>query len=211
LKNSAFASAVFSGCLLFLACPLAAQELSSPADTRVAFVRVALLAGRTGTALGPSGSIEINPFRYVGFCAFAAQSDATSDPGGGRAHDWDFSTGACVTGHTPLMKGFMISPFLQFEYLNNHERFIMAEANGAIYRDGADNMRRQWTFGSQVDRAIVRNGPRWALRIGRNIGKGPSSSEAGGLYFVGGLILPLDHPKLLARSLGFGRSSDSRN
>jgi len=211
MKNSLVTIVLLSGCVMFLARSAKGQGLAPRPDNQVAFARIGLLAGRTGTALGPSGYVEINPIRWVGFCAIVSRSNATSDPDGGRARDWDFSTGACVTAHAPQIKGFLISPFLQMEYLNNHERFAMAEADGIIYRDSDDRLRRQWTVGTSVDRAIVRNGPRWAIRLGKNFGRGPASSEAGGLYFVGGLIIPLDHPKMLGRSLGMFRNSNPRD
>jgi len=59
---------------------------------------------------------------------------------------------------------------------------------------------RTWGLGVMVDRAIVKDGPRWAVRAGRNFGAGPSVQNAGGVYAVGGVIFPLDHPVLLGRS-----------
>lgn len=175
------------------------------------FLRVGLFGGRTGTALGPSGYVEINPLRWVGVCTFVSRSNATSGADGGTAHDWDFSTGMCVVGHAPEIKGVLISPFVQMSYQNNHTRFIMPLADGTFYRDGNNNLRRQWTLGTGIDRAIVRNGPRWAMRIGRNYGNGPEVNNAYGLYLVGGVIFPLDHPVELARSLGLFKKSDSQD
>lgn len=174
-------------------------------------MRVGFFGGRTGTALGPSGYVEINPIRWVGVCAFASRSNATAGTNGGTAHDWDFSTGMCVTAHAPEIKGILISPFVQMSYQNNHSRFYMPLADGTIYRDGDDHMRRQWTLGTGIDRAIVKNGPRWAVRVGRNYGNGPEVSHAYGLYFVGGIIVPLDHPVELARSLRIIKTSNSQD
>jgi len=211
LKNSLVAIALLFGCHAFSPRPVLGQGLAPQSDNRVGFVRLGLLAGRTGTALGPSAYVEINPLRWAGFCAFAARSNATANSDGGRAHDWDFSTGACVTAHAPSLKGVLVSPFLQVEYLNNHERFAMPLADGTFYRDSDDRIRRQWTVGTTVDRAIVRSGPHWAIRVGRNFGRGPATNNADGLYLVGGLIFPLDHPKGLARSLGLMRNSNPRD
>ena len=156
--------------------------------------------GRSGSALGSSVYVEINPLRWFGVCAFASQSEATSKQFGGMAHDWDFSTGVCVTAHAPEMKGFLISPFVQMGYQNNHERIAIPIGPGAFYRDGDDHTRRQWLVGPAIDRAIVKNGPRWAVRIARDFGKGPAAEDAHGLYVVGGVIVPLDHPVELAKS-----------
>lgn len=174
-------------------------------------MRVGFFGGRTGTALGPSGYVEINPIRWVGVCAFASRSNATAGTNGGTAHDWDFSTGMCVTAHAPEIRGILISPFVQMSYQNNHSRFYMPLADGTIYRDGDDHMRRHWTLGTGIDRAIVKNGPRWAVRVGRNYGNGPEVSHAYGLYFVGGIIVPLDHPVELARSLRIIKTSNSQD
>jgi hypothetical protein len=83
---------------------------------------------------------------------------------------------------------------------NEHDRFAVLLDDGATYRDGDDGRHRAWLVGPTIDRAIARNGPRWAVRIARNFGGGPAAKNAGGLYFVGGLIFPLDHPIELSRS-----------
>jgi hypothetical protein len=186
---------------IFSAPSLLAQGFESQSRNPVPFLRIGLFGGRTGTALGPSGYAEVNPLRWVGVCAFASRSNATSGTNGGTAHDWDFSTGMCVVGHASEIKGVLISPFVQMAYQNNHTRFIMPLADGSFYHEGRDDMRRQWTIGVGIDRAIVKNGPRWAMRVGRNYGNGPEVNNAHGLYLVCGVILPLDHPIELARSL----------
>jgi hypothetical protein len=201
LKNLIVATNLLFAFLVFCSSPVLAQGFEPQPRNQVSFLRVGLFAGRTGTALGPSGYVEINPIRWVGVCAFASRSNATSSTDGGSAHDWDFSTGLCATAHAPEIKGILISPFVQMSYQNNHSRFAMPQADGTIYREADDHLRRQWTVGAGIDRAIVRNGPRWAMRIGKNFGSGPAVDNARGLYLVGGLILPLDHPIELARSL----------
>jgi hypothetical protein len=194
------------GIVLLLVCSalaapsLRAQVLALKSPERVPFVRAGVFTGRSGSAIGPSAYLEINPLRWLGVCAFASQSHATSNAYGGKAQDWDFSTGVCVTVHAPEMKGFLISPFVQMGFQNNHERLAIPLGNGAFYRDGDDHMRRQWLVGPTIDRAIVKNGPRWAVRIARDFGKGPAANDAAGLYVVGGVIVPLDHPVELAKS-----------
>jgi len=103
--------------------------------------------------------------------------------------------------HSPEVKGFLISPFVQIAVQSDHRRLVIPLNDGTTYQDGAHQQRVLWMLGSTVDRAIVKNGPRWAVRAGKNFGGGPAVKNAGGLYLVGGLIFPLDHPVKLARSM----------
>ena len=114
-----------------------------------------------------------------------------------------------MTAHAPEIKGLLISPFVQMSYQNDHERIAIPMGNGAFYKDGEDHLGRLWSAGASIDRAIVKNGPRWAVRIGKNFGKGPAVENAWGLYVVGGIILPLDHPMRLMNSFRFGRRPES--
>jgi hypothetical protein len=72
--------------------------------------------------------------------------------------------------------------------------------DGTVYSYGDDQTHHVITVGATVDRAIVRNGPRWVVRIGKNFGQGPTVQNAGGLYLVGGIAFPLDHPYRLGQS-----------
>jgi hypothetical protein len=200
LRNSIVALVSLSICLVWSVPSARAQQAASPLGNRVAFARAGFFFGRTGAAIGSSGYLEINPSRWLGVCAFASQSRAAAVAEGGRAQSWGFSTGACLTAHLPEVKGFLISPFVQMTYENNHNRIVIPLGNGAFYRDGDNRQRRLWLVGPAVDRAIVKNGPRWAVRVAKNFGKGPTVQNAAGLYVVGGVIFPLDHPVELGRS-----------
>lgn len=188
-------------CLVLAAPSVPAQEIGPSFKNHVPFTRVGFFTGRTGTAIGTSAYVEINPFRWLGFCALASRSQATSEMDGAHVQAWDRSTGACVTAHSPEIKGFLVSPFVQMAYQNDHNRISIPLDDGTIYQDGEDHAYRLWTLGSSIDRAIVRNGPRWVVRIGKNFGDGPAAKNAGGLYVVGGVIFPLDHPVELGRSV----------
>ena len=183
--------------------------MEAPISNTIPFARVGFLGGRSGTSLGPSGYVEINPIHWVGVCLFVSYSNASSNYAGGRSHQWDASTGTCVTAHAPEIKGLLISPFVQMSYQNDHERIAIPGGDGTFYKDGDDHVRRMWTAGAGIDRAIVKGGPRWAVRIGKNFGKGPAVENAWGLYVVGGIILPLDHPIRLMNSLRFGYRAES--
>jgi len=113
-----------------------AQAPAATGTDKISFVRAGVFLGRSGSAIGPTLYVEVNPLRWLGVCAVAAQSQSTSSEAGGVADDWDFSSGFCVTAHAPAMKGFVISPFAQVGYQNNHERFAMRLADGDLYRDG---------------------------------------------------------------------------
>ena len=163
-------------------------------------VRAGLYYGRTGTALGTGVSLEVNPIRWFGLCGFASRSRATTVNENLPVEEWDTAVGACATAHLPEVKGFLISPFAQWAQQSDHNRVNIPLGDGTTYQQTQGQMHHLWTVGSAVDRAIVSNGPRWAVRIGRNIGSGPAAENAGGLYAVGGIIFPLDHPIELGRS-----------
>lgn len=189
-------------CLVSLApAALAQQNVPSHGTAdRPAIVSVGFLFGRTGDATGSSAYLEINPVRWLGFCAFAAQSRATSTTDDGLVHEWDSSSGGCITTHFPLWKGFLISPFAQFSHQRDHVHIAFPLSGGATDAEMDSSTHRLWGAGVMVDRAILKNGPHWAVRAGRNFGPGPAVQNAGGVYAVGGVIFPLDHPVLLGRS-----------
>jgi hypothetical protein len=187
-------------CLLTFAPSSQAQQTGPANDNRVSFLRAGAFYGRTGDALGISGNVEINPVWWLGFCAFASHSRATSVTEDGPVVDWDVAVGACATAHLPEVKGFLISPFVQMSYQSDHNRVDIPLGDGTTFRVQQDQMNHLWAVGTAIDRAIVKNGPRWAVRIGKNFGAGPAVENVGGLYAVGGVIFPLDHPVLLERS-----------
>jgi hypothetical protein len=201
LTGSMVASVLLFVCLVSSGSPVLAQEIARPHRNRVPFARAGLFFGRTGIAEGPGAYLEINPLRWLGICATVSHSRTTAGIDGGNARISDLSAAGCVTAHLPEMKGFLISPFVQLAYQSQHNRIVLLLDDGTSHRGGNDQTHRVWTVGPSVDRAIMKNGPRWAVRIGRNFGDGPSAKNADGLYFVGGLIFPLDHPIELGRSL----------
>ena len=180
--------------------PVLAQEIAPALKARVPFMRTGLLFGRTGIAEGPGAYVEINPIRWVGFCGIVSHSETTYGIDGGKARVTDLSTGGCVTVHPPEIKGFLISPFGQISNQNEHNRIAIPLADGTIYHDGDNHLLHIWTAGATVDRAITQNGPRWVARFGKNFGDGPAVKNAEGVYFVGGVIVPLDHPVELRQS-----------
>jgi len=171
-----------------------------PTADRPAIVSVGFLFGRPGDATGSSAYLEINPVRWLGFCAFAAQSRVTSATDDGLVHEWDSSYGGCITTHFPQWKSFRISPFAQFSHQRDHVHIAFPLSDGAVDAEMDSKTHQLWGLGVMVDRAIVKNGPRWAVRAGRNLGAGPAVQNAAGVYAVGGVIFPLDHPVLLGRS-----------
>jgi hypothetical protein len=163
-------------------------------------MRAGVYFGRTGVAKGPGAYLEINPLRWLGFCAIASHSQTSQEIEGGVVRVSDSSVGGCITTHFPEAKGFLISPFVEIAQQVEHDRFTMPLDDGTTYRDGSDGRHRAWLVGSAIDRAITKNGPRWSVRIARNFGAGPAAKNFAGLYVVGGLIFPLDHPVELGRS-----------
>jgi len=180
--------------------PVLVQNLGISHENRIPFLRAGIFYGRTGTAKGPSSYLEINPSRWFGFCGFAARSGAASQPDGAAVQTWDFTSGVCVTAHAPEVKGFLISPFVQIEYQSDHDHISFPLGDGTFYQESDNHQRHVMTYGTTIDRAIVKNGPRWAIRAGKNYGGGPAANNAGGLYLTGGVIFPLDHPVELSRS-----------
>jgi len=178
-----------------------AQGSAPHFKNRIPFVRAGVYFGRAGIAEGPGGYLEMNPFGWLGFCAIVSHSQTTHGIDGGRARVSDLSAGGCATAHLPERKGLRISPFVQWAYENQHNRIVLLLDDGTTYRGGDDEIQRVWTVGTTIDRAIIKNGPRWVARIGKNFGDGPAAKNAEGLYLVGGLIFPLDHPVELGRSL----------
>jgi hypothetical protein len=201
VSRSAVASAVVCMYLVLTAAASMAQESAPHAGNRISFVRAGLYFGRTGITEGPGAYLEINPLPWLGFCAIVSHSQTTQEIEDGRARVSDLSVGGCVTAHLPERKGFRISPFVQRTRENEHNRFSIPLGDGTIYRDGDNERHRVWPVGVTMDRAILKNGPRWVARIGKNFGDGPAANNAEGLYFVGGLLFPLDHPVELGRSL----------
>jgi len=187
-------------CLFYFAPAVLAQQIGPSHNNRVSFARAGLFYGRTGSALGTGAYVEVNPIRWLGFCAFASHSRATSETEDGPVLEWDAAIGVCATIHLPEKKGFLVSPFVQMAYQSDHNRIDIPVGDGTIFRVQQNQMHRLWTVGPAIDRAIVRNGPRWAVRIGKNFGAGPAVTNLGGLYVVGGVIFPLDHPVELGRS-----------
>jgi hypothetical protein len=201
LTGSIAAPVLLIICLALAGSPVLAQQITASPTNRNSYARIGLYFGRAGIAQGPGGYLEIDPFRWLGFCAIASHSQTVHVVDGGHARVSDFSAGGCVTAHLPEIKGVLISPFVQMTYQNEHDRIVLPLDDGTSYVDRDDPMHRIRTVGTTIDRAITKNGPRWIARIGKNFGDGPAANNGGGLYFVGGLIFPLDHPVELGRSL----------
>ncbi len=201
MRRSVIASAILFVYLVLSGAPSMAQESAPQFRNGIPFVRTGLYFGRPGIAEGPGGYLEINPLPWLGFCAIVSHSQTTHEIEDGQARVSDLSVGGCVTAHLPERKGFRISPFVQRTRENEHNRFDIPLGDGTIYRDGDNERHRVWPVGVTIDRAIVKNGPRWVARIGKNFGDGPAANNAEGLYFVGGLLFPLDHPVELGQSM----------
>jgi len=212
LTGSIAAPVMLIICLALTGSPVLARKTTHSLRNRIPYMRVGLYFGRTGIAQGPGAYLEINPFRWLGLCAIASHSQTVHVVDGDHARVSDFSAGGCVTVHLPEMKGFLISPFFQMTYQNEHDRVVIPLDDGTSYLDRDDPIHRIRTVGTTIDRAITKNGPRWIARIGKNFGDGPAANHADGLYFVGGLVFPLDHPVELGRSLrkmvGWKKSED---
>lgn len=191
---------MFIGVVLF--CPGSwAQDGSHEATNRVPIVRVGVSFGRNGISQGFGGYVEVNPIHWAGFCAVISQSRTTHGVEGGDAQVSDMSMGGCITGHLPPIRQLLISPFMQLVNQREHNRINYPLDDGTVDHDGDDETHRVWTVGATIDRAIVPSGPRWMIRVGKNFGEGPAANNAAGIYFVAGIILPLDHPRTLSRSL----------
>lgn len=201
MKGSIVAPVLLLIYLALSASPTPAQESVVHQRARIPFVRAGLYLGRTGVAKGPGAYLEINPFRWLGFCAILSHSHTTHEIEGGRARVSDLTAGGCITAHFPEIKGFLISPFIEMAHQKEHDRFTIPLDDGTTYHDGSDGRHRALLVGPAIDRAITKNGPRWSVRIARNFGGGPAAKNGAGLYIVGGLIFPLDHPIELGRTL----------
>ena len=177
-----------------------AQQVAFPVVDRVSALEAGVLYGRTGSATGFSAYVEVNPIRWVGICAFVSQSRATSEAEDGLVHAWDSSSGGCVTTHLPRWKGFLVSPFAQFSHQRDHQHIDIPVGDGTTYVEMDSHTHRLWGPGASVNRAIVKDGPQWMVRIGRNFGAGPAAKNASGIYAVAGILFPLDHPVALSRS-----------
>jgi hypothetical protein len=181
--------------------PVLGQEIGGSVGNQMPFLRAGFLYGRIGVTKGPSGYLEVNPSRWLGVCTFVARSRSTHEiEEGGHAKVSDFSVGGCVTAHLPERQGFLLSPFVQMAYQYDHIRVTLPLGDGTTYQEAQDHKRLLWTIGATMDRAIVKNGPRWVARIGRNFGEGPAVENAGGVYVTGGVIFPLSRPGDLGRS-----------
>jgi hypothetical protein len=188
-------------CLALSTSPALAQQSVIQQRTRIPFLRAGVYFGRTGVAKGPGAYLEINPFRWLGFWVIASHSQTSHEIEDGLVRVSDSSFGGCITTHFPEVKGFLISPFVEMAQQTEHDRFTMPLDDGTIYHDGSDGGHRAWLVGPAIDRAITKNGPRWSVRIARNFGGRPTAKNFAGMYFVGGLIFPLDHPVELGRCL----------
>jgi len=200
LRNSYVASVLICLCLTATSRPAHAQENDSPLSDRTSLLRTGIFFGRTGISLGPGAYVEVNPIQWLGVCGTVSHSQATHAIDGGSVRVSDTSMGGCITAHLPEIKKFLVSPFIQTVHERHHDRFTMPMDDGTVYHYGDDQTHHVFTAGAMVERAIVRNGPRWVVRIGKNFGQGPAVENAGGLYLVGGIAFPLDHPSRLGQS-----------
>ena len=180
--------------------PARARQDDRTNEDRVSVIRVGGFFGRTGSAIGSSAYAEVNPIRWVGLCGFAAHSRDTTINQGDPVVEWDSTVGGCVTSHLPSFMGILISPFAQYTIQCDHNRVSIPLGDGTNYVSTQNQTNHLWTAGSSIDRAIVKDGPRWIARIGKNFGQGPAAQHGSGLYLVGGVVFPLDHPVKLARS-----------
>jgi hypothetical protein len=176
----------------------AVEGQSTPRNFSI--VNIGLFAGRSGAAIGPSGLVEFDPVRWFGVGVFASESSAAQNMYGGRAYGWSFSTGLLFTVHPPTIKGFTISPFAQVGFNHDHGRLIIPMGDGVYWKDGDNPERYTWTVGPSIERPLFKNGPRLSLRIGKNFGPVTAAQHGGGLYAVGGFVLPMDHPIALIKS-----------
>lgn len=166
-------------------------------------INLGLFWGRSGAANGPSGFVEFDPIRWLGVGVFASDSSGAANMYGGRAYGWSFTGGLVFAVHPPKIKGFDISPFAQAGFNHDHGRLIIPLGiPGMYWKDGDNPERYTWTVGPSVSRQLFKNGPSWSFRIGRNFGPVTAAQHGGGLYAVGGLVFPLDHPIALAKSFG---------
>lgn len=179
------------------AVPIAGQ----PPAPAFSHINLGLLWGRSGAANGPAGFVEFDPIRWFGVGLFAADSWGAQNMYGGRASGWSFSGGLLFAVHPPKIKGFDISPFAQVGFNHDHGRLVIPLGVPGMYWSDGDNPERYtWTVGPAISRQLFKNGPSWSFRIGRNFGPVTAAQHGGGIYAVGGLVFPLDHPLRLAKS-----------
>lgn len=164
------------------------------------FVNVGVFAGRSGAANGPSGFVEFDPIRWFGVGLFASESTGAQNMYGGRAYGWSFSSGLLFAVHLPAIKGVEISPFGQAGFNHDHGRLIIPAGDGIFFRDGDNPERYTWTVGPCIERPLFKNGPHWSVRVGKNFGPVTAAQHGGGVYAVGGFVLPMDHPITLVKS-----------
>ena len=164
MKGSIVAPVLLLIYLALSASPTPAQESVVHQRARIPFVRAGLYLGRTGVAKGPGAYLEINPFRWLGFCAILSHSHTTHEIEGGRARVSDLTAGGCITAHFPEIKGFLISPFIEMAHQKEHDRFTIPLDDGTTYHDGSDGRHRALLVGPAIDRAITKNGPRLVFR-----------------------------------------------
>lgn len=178
------------------------QPISQQKPARnFSLVKLGLLWGRSGAANGPNGYIEFDPIRWFGVGLFAADSSGAANMYGGRAYGWSFTGGLLFVVHPPRIKGFEISPFAQVGFNHDHGRLIIPLGMPGLYwKDGDNPERYTWTVGPSISRQLFKNGPSWDFRIGKNFGPVTAAQHGGGIYAVGGLVFPLDHPLELVRS-----------
>lgn len=209
-----FFVAALSVAMMFAAAPAFAQEPAvanggkriepiaqqKPAS-KFSHINLGLFWGRSGAANGPSGFVEFDPIRWFGVGVFASDSWGAANMYGGRAYGWSFTGGLLFAVHPPKIKGFDISPFAQVGFNHDHGRLIIPLGIPGVYwKDGDNPERYTWTVGPSISRQLFKNGPSCSFRIGKNFGPVTAAQHGGGLYAVGGLILPLDHPIALAKS-----------
>ena len=127
---------IWTFCLVFVSSPPVAMAQQSPAPARrkVPLLRAGLYYGRTGTALGTGVSVEVNPIPWFGLCAFASRSRATTMNQNDPVVEWDAAAGACATAHLPEVKGFLLSPFVQWTQQSDHNRVSIPLGDGATYQ-----------------------------------------------------------------------------
>ena len=175
-----------------------AQQKPAP---KFSHINLGLFWGRSGAANGPSGYLEFDPMRWFGVGLFASDSSGEKNMYGGRAYGWSFTGGLLLAIHPPKVKGFEISPFAQVGFNHDHGRLIIPLGIPGVYwKDGDNPERYTWTVGPSISRQLFRNGPSWEFRVGKNFGPVTAAQHGGGLFAVGGLVFPLDHPLALAKS-----------
>lgn len=178
--------------------PRVSEQAPQP---KFSHINLGLFWGRSGAAAGPAGFVEFDPIRWFGVGLFAADSWGAQNMYGGRASGWSFTGGLLFAIHPPKIKGFDISPFAQVGFNHDHGRLVIPMGVPGVYWSDGDNPERYtWTVGPSISRQLFKNGPSWSFRIGKNFGPVTAAQNGAGIYAVGGLVFPLDHPLRLAKS-----------